>query len=100
MSRTDMVRCKSLVEATRVVVVEVMGGTVKRATGDLKNDTAGETDTDMETDTETDIEGTSTWDDDEEEGYGMDVARVYEKTLVQLGKSLSSTGGYDVGGSG
>jgi len=97
MSRTDMVRCKSLVEATRVRVVEVMGG-LKRPVEDA-SETSEEIGEETEVETETDIEGASTW-DGEDDGHNMDVARVYENTLVQLGKSLSGSGGYDVSGGG
>jgi hypothetical protein len=93
-----MVRCKSLVEATRVQVVEVMGG-LRRV--DEFTETREETGEESEADTEveTDTEGLSAW-DGEDDGHNMDVARVYEKTLVQLGKSLNSSGVYDVSGGG
>lgn len=86
MSGTDMVRCKSLVEATRVLVVDVMG---REGVDD---------NTDIETASETEAENegmsidqhSSPWDDSEDEEHNMDVARVYEKTIVQLGKSLGS----------
>lgn len=100
MTKTHMVRCKSIVEQTRVVVVEVMN----RQTGpeELENedDDEDETDTEMETETEaetdTDITDSATDDapfvdpnwEDEEDGIYMDVARVYERTLIQLGELL------------
>jgi hypothetical protein len=103
LSRTDMVRIKSLIEATRVQVVEVMGGGKGNTDAGAEDDTEMGEDTEMETDAETDGEKQSTWDggedDDEEEGHAMrmNVAKVYDRTLVQLGKSLSGDGVYDVG---
>lgn len=87
MSGTDMVRCKSLVEATRVLVVEVMssGAEIDR------DDEESGMDTDMMS---TDRE--STWDADEDV-YDMDVARVYEATITQLGGVLETRSGYDAG---
>ncbi|KIN05711.1 hypothetical protein OIDMADRAFT_154136 [Oidiodendron maius Zn] len=87
MSGTDMVRCKSLVEATRVLVVEVMssGAEIDR------DDEESGMDTDMMS---TDRE--STWDADQDV-YDMDVARVYEATITQLGGVLETRSGYDAG---
>jgi hypothetical protein len=96
MTRTDMVRCKSLVEGMRVLIVEVMS---KEGLTDLSDPV--DTDTNEQIGTDTDI-GTaygdteSGWDD--EQDYHMDVARVFEKTIIQLGESLGSSTGYDVGG--
>lgn len=79
MTKTDMVRCKSLVEQTRVTVVDVMG---KEPILERDVDESGaETDVDME----------STGWDPEEEKYEMDVAQVYEQTIVQLGELLDDT---------
>lgn len=97
MSRTDMVRCKSIVEQTRVVVVEVMGregevedeGSVATATEDDMTDGG---DTQMG------------WDEDEDEDesalHNMDVAKVYENTIVRLDEALNRGTAYDVGASG
>lgn len=80
MSRTDMVRCKSLVETTRVVVVEVMnrGGEVE---SELPEESGMETDVNMSA-------GESAYGLDDE--HDMDVARVYEGTIVQLGEVLGN----------
>lgn len=86
MSATDMVRCKSLVEATRVLVVDVMS----REGGDENTDTETATETDAEGDGMSVDQHSSAWDDNEDEEHNMDVARVYEKTIVQLGKALGS----------
>ena len=94
MTRTDMVRCKSLVEGIRVLIVEVMSKEGLADTTDSIDAHANDktaTDTDMD-DTYEDNE--STWDD--ERSHDMDVARVFEKTIVQLGESLGSSTEYDV----
>lgn len=85
MSRTDMVRCKSLVEATRVLVVEVMSKEVE-----LENE-GEDGESGMETDNMS-LDRENTWDDDEDV-HDMDVARVYEETIVQLGSVLGDTTG-------
>lgn len=93
LTQTDKVRCKSIVEQTRVIIVEVMN---KAPEEDM------DTETDVETDAETgdEIDATETsrrgfvdpnW-DEEDEGVHMDVARVYERTLVQLGEVMGGSG--------
>lgn len=94
MTRTDMVRCKSLVEGMRVLIVEVMS-----KEGLVDNTDPVDTDTNEQTGTDTDMDAAygdneSAWDD--ERSHDMDVARVFEKTIVQLGESLGSSTGYDV----
>jgi hypothetical protein len=80
LSRTDMVRLKSLAEATRVLVVEVMS-----KAPDAEEDGLGESE--METaDMDLDVDEESTL----EAGHGMDVARVYASTIVKLGFLLPS----------
>jgi hypothetical protein len=87
MSRTDMVRCKGLVEATRVLVVEVMSREVELEKEDAESD--------MDTDAMS-VDRESTWDDDEDP-HDMDVARVYEATITQLGVFLENKTDYDDG---
>lgn len=65
-SGTEKVRIKSLIEKTRVVVTEKMGE-------------SGAVDEE-----EMDMDGL----DDE---YGMDVARVYDRTMVELGDEIGAT---------
>lgn len=89
MTRTDMVRCKGLVESTRVVVVEIMSRIVEEGPEDEVEDSGMETDA-----TSTYME--STWDADED-NHNMDVARVYEATILALGEHLESKTAYDVG---
>lgn len=86
MSGTDMVRCRSLVEATRVLVVEVMS---TGAEIDKDEDESG-----MDTDVMS-VDRDSNWTADEDV-YDMDVARVYESTITQLGTVLDHKAGYDV----
>ncbi|KAL2265019.1 hypothetical protein VTJ83DRAFT_7529 [Remersonia thermophila] len=91
LSRTDMVRCKSTVQHTRVLVVDVMS---KR---ESQEDGAEPTDQTGDEDDESGVEGPRRsgalgLDDDEDEELHMDVARVYEKTLVKLGETLGESG--------
>jgi hypothetical protein len=87
LSGTDMVRCRSIVEATRLIVVEVMtqGGGMR--VQEVEDD---EGDTDMEG---IETPGGRRFEDDEDEGMQLDVARVYEHTLVELGKVLGEGDG-------
>ena len=96
MSRTDMVRCSSTIQEARRVITKVMGGRleeeeeVEEAEAEVR-----QLPTDEETDS--DWDGPANWDkptagkikDDEDDNpIHMDVARVYEHTLVQLGETL------------
>ncbi|KAK3682844.1 hypothetical protein B0T22DRAFT_295426 [Podospora appendiculata] len=96
MSRTDMVRCKSIVEMTRVLIVDVM--TKEREPEDVAEEedgpwTADDTDIEMANDAEDGEDDGEDDDDDDDEDMQMDVARVYENTLVQLGLTLGEGGG-------
>ncbi|KFG84919.1 meiotic recombination protein DMC1 [Metarhizium anisopliae] len=89
MTTTDMVRCRSLVEQTRVLIVEVL------SSGDVddEDDEEEEEDTDMDMDggesaAEAGGNRTPTPWDIEEERLHMDAARIYENTIVQLGERL------------
>ena len=97
MSRTDMVRCKSTVQQTRVVVIDVMSK-------EPEDEEEEEDDTQLPTEDENDSDqdGPMDWnkvdlskkiDDLEDDELFMDQARVYEKTLVQLGETLMEGGG-------
>lgn len=78
MTKTDMVRCKSLVESTRVLVVDFMS-----------QEAVIEPDDDKEAGEETDAEelgaASSACEDTD---HHMDVARVYQLTIVALGEKL------------
>ncbi|KAI9807478.1 MAG: hypothetical protein M1825_005418 [Sarcosagium campestre] len=93
LSTTEKVRIKSLVERTRVVVVETMRG------GDAAEEAESE-DEDADDDASIENEGTGDDEDDsvyQDEGYGtkwdMDIARVYDRTVVELGESIGEKGG-------
>lgn len=102
---TEQVRIKGLVERTRVAIVEVAGkdGRIMMDLDSIGLDSARriiETEDDFTTDgNETMDESTNdsetTLGFNAEEGSGkweMDVARVYERTIVELGLSLNSFG--------
>jgi len=91
MSRTDMVRCKSLVEATRVLVVDVMS---KEPEAEVNEDDEENSIGTEAEDIGVDVE--SSW-DDKDEDHNMDVARVYEATIVQLGELLGNGPTYEAG---
>lgn len=81
LSRTDMVRCKALVETTRVLIVGIMSNADLEADGE---ESVVESDVEMDG---MDHYGT------EDDGDDMDIARVYEKTIVQLGEQLGGLEG-------
>ncbi|KAK5662288.1 hypothetical protein OQA88_8194 [Cercophora sp. LCS_1] len=92
MSRTDMVRCRSTVQQTRVIIMDVM-------VEELDEDEDVEEPSQQPTDSEAD-DGPTDWgrialrvNDQEDEERHMDMARVYERTLVQLGETLKDGGG-------
>lgn len=92
LSTTEKVRMRGLVERTRVAVIEVAGK------GGSVTDSGAVSRSDMET------EDDFTTDHDEDDGmegmplggnhgrWEMEVARVYEKTIVELGLSLDASG--------
>ena len=75
---TDMVRCRSLVEQTRFLMVEIMGDS---RIEDEEEEEEEETEDDSQAD------GGPAWDIDEERLH-MDAARVYELTIVKLGERM------------
>lgn len=104
LSRTDMVRLKSLAEGTRIHVLEVLSRPEEMQT-DGKDETDVDVDMDKATDTEAETGDESSsrpgrrWyqDDDEEDEQNMDVARVYEMTLMKIDEKLNRGTSYDVG---
>jgi hypothetical protein len=96
MSRTDMVRCKSLVQQTRVIIMDVMTEVPEDEEEDGTTPQQHEGDSD---------DGPTDWAKldltkekkpvalEDDEPIFMDLARVYEKTLVQLGETLMEGGG-------
>lgn len=88
-SGTDKVRIKSLVERTRVYVAEAM------SKGEFEEDDESPPDTDIEGDLILDEPADLDVDEDGEvENWQMRVARVYDKTLVEIGDSM---GGEPIG---
>jgi hypothetical protein len=84
MSRTDMVRCKSVLELTRVLIVDVM------SRGDPDDEEEYQEGRETESAPEDGANG-SNWEDDDDTLH-MDMARVYENTLVKLGEVLEDGG--------
>ncbi|RBR12430.1 hypothetical protein FVER53590_09283 [Fusarium verticillioides] len=83
MTTTEMIRCRSLVDQCRVLMVEVMRDPAEE----------DEEEEEAETDTETEAEepGIKGWggvEDDDEMMLQLDAARVFEKTIVQLNERL------------
>lgn len=97
LSTTEKVRMRGLVERTRVAVVEVAGkgGSVTDTESLARSNFA--TGADFTTDDEVDdaMEGMQL--DGNHGRWEMEIARVYEKTIVELGLSLTTSG---VGGFG
>lgn len=105
MTKTHMVRCKGIVEQTRTVIVGVMSKQIapeekaEREEDDEEDDDDEDLVTEMDTDTEADMTDSAAkgrgfvdpnWEDEDDEVY-MDVARVYERTLVKLGEVLDDS---------
>ena len=92
MTTTDMVRCRSLVEQTRVLMVEVMsaGDFDDEDESDEEDDEGDETDDAgglSDSTAKTGQRPPPAWDIDEDRLH-LDAARIYENTIVQLGGRL------------
>lgn len=91
-SGTEKVRIRSLVERTRVGVLEAL----KRGEFDEEDEGQAEDGERMETDDEGGLvlegsdAGVDDVDDDDEESWDMQLARVYDRTIVELGDSLET----------
>ncbi|KZF24262.1 hypothetical protein L228DRAFT_245169 [Xylona heveae TC161] len=84
LSTTEKVRIKSLVERTRVVVVESMRrGEYEEEEEEEEDDTNDESNGNDEDDTDMDF-------GDEADRWEMEIARVYDRTIVELGESLGN----------
>jgi DNA-directed RNA polymerase specialized sigma24 family protein len=83
MTTTEMIRCRSLVDQCRVLMVEVMRDPAEEDEEDEEAET--DTDTDAE---EPGIKGWGSVEDDDEMMLQLDAARVFEKTIVQLNERL------------
>ncbi|KAL9613152.1 MAG: hypothetical protein Q9167_002317 [Letrouitia subvulpina] len=89
LSTTDKVRIRGTVERTRVAVVEVAGKDVAVDENTSTVQSATDTDDDMVSE---DTSVTETREGGGHRRWEMDIARVYERTLVELGTSLDSSG--------
>ncbi len=89
MTVTDMVRCRSLVEQTRVLMVEMMSMDrgEEEEDDDEEDEDDDEDDEGAESSGERSLAGVPSWDIDEERLH-LDAARIYENTIVQLGNRL------------
>ncbi|MCJ1353046.1 MAG: hypothetical protein MMC33_003030 [Icmadophila ericetorum] len=90
MSVTDKVRMRGIVSDTRLAVVNVAGKGMDSVRGEsrIETETEDEEDFNMESNAEINYEedrsGPGSWE--------MEVARVYERTIVELGSTLDSSG--------
>ena len=89
-SGTEKVRVRSLVERTRVAVLEAFRRGEFEEEVDVEADFGeGGEDTDVEMlDGELVLEGDGDQGKDEEESWDMQLAKVYDQTIVELGDSL------------
>ena len=90
-SGTEKVRIRSLVERTRVGVLEAL----KRGEFEDEGEGEGEAGEKMDVDTDTTdgelvLEGDGGADEEEEDSLDMQLARVYDRTIVELGDSLEA----------
>lgn len=92
LSTTEKVRMRGLVERTRVAVVEVAGkwGSVTDAGSMPLSNLETEDDITTENEAEDVMEGIQV--DGNHGRWEMEIARVYEKTIVELGTSLDTSG--------
>ena len=90
LSTTEKVRMKGLVERTRITVVEVAGN------GSSVTETESMAQSHDETEDDLMMDNDDMMDDLEVNGnhgrWEMEIARVYEKTIVELGLSLDGSG--------
>lgn len=95
LSTTEKVRMRGIVERSRVAVVEVAGkdGSLVHEGTVAKVQTDTEDDFNMTTDDGTD----GLEDESSHRRWEMDIARVYEKTIVELGLALDTTGSSNSG---
>lgn len=89
LSTTEKVRLRGLVQSSRLAVVEVAG-----RYGDINETDNGArsrlpTDDEFLTDDDTDAMRDEEF-DQVSAGWEMEIARIYERTLVELGSSLNS----------
>lgn len=86
LSTTEKVRLRGLVEGSRLAVVEVAGRSAN--TNDAGSSARSRAETDDELTTDDDMMDNEE-NDEGSAGWEMEIARVYERTLVELGVSLN-----------
>ncbi len=90
LSMTEKVRIRGIVERTRVAVVEAAGK--EGGLADPKGGSLTETDTEDDFNTTSDDDGVENLEDEGSyRRWEMDIARVYEKTIVELGMALDTS---------
>jgi hypothetical protein len=94
MSTTEKVRLRGLVEGSRLAVVEVAGRSGNA--NDIGGSARSRTETDDELTTDDDMMDNEEVDQGSA-GWEMEIARVYERTLVELGVSLNHSEGEGFG---
>lgn len=88
-SGTEKVRIKSLVERTRICVVDVMSkGEFEEDDESMFPDESAQSDSDGDLVLEDSGDLDLDVDDDDYENWDMKVAKVYDKTLVELGETM------------
>lgn len=83
---TEKVRLKSIIKRTRLHVVKLAEKSM--STPNLPIDTDGKDDDEMDIETgdETDVDG----DDLEHEEWEIEVMKVYDRSLIQIGEGIST----------
>lgn len=100
LSRTDVVRLKGILDGTRVVLFDVFekGDRERRRRSEERTDgEEEETDVDMEKETDDETVRGREEEDDEDEEESMDLALVYESSLIQIDHFLGQGTTYDIG---
>lgn len=90
LSTTEKVRMRGIVERTRVAVVEVAG--TDGSLAGVKNVPISATDTEEDFDVTEDDDADILEDESSHRRWEMDIARVYEKTIMELGMALDASG--------
>lgn len=88
MTTTEMIRCRSLVDQCRVLMVEMMTDPAEDEEEEEESDSDADMDMDADADADTGVSGWGGVEDDDEMRLQMDAARVFEKTIVQLNERL------------
>lgn len=94
LSTTEKVRMRGIVSGTRLAVVNIVGKGMASVLGSRTSEYRTETETEDEEDFNMESD-TGINDDEDRSGPGsweMEVARVYERTIVELGSALDSAG--------